>query len=66
MYHLALNKSPLIRACYGIEREFERYHDRLKKKAKKTDRLKDALKIDHPVLDGLEQRYDHLALYSDF
>ncbi len=23
------------------------------------------LNIDHPILDGLEQSYDHFALYSD-
>jgi len=66
MYNLAMSKGPLIRAWYGIEREFERYHARLKKKAMKKERAMEVVQIEHPVLDGLDQRNDHFAFYQNF
>ena len=60
-YVMTLNRSAHIRSWFGIEREFERYHTRLRKKE-----LKKPMKInfDHQILDAPENLNNHFAIQN--
>ena len=58
---MTLNQSAHIRSWYGVEREFERYHTRLRKKEQKKPIKID---FDHLILDAPENLNNQFVIQS--